>query len=305
MMEFPDDQLNSEVMSNSLLNPEKAVYPDGWQFTPIEKKKAKDLQSRLRDRIHQVFGNNPRNIREAFLSMDKERAGFLTKEDLKEFVAHMGIKDLDENLEIMLACNLVPDAANTPGPGISYNKFVRFFEPEPVGSFNPFNPGVKIPGLEAAPKPLLTESQAPPEMMLKWSNSYGRDRRYCSVFPDVYTSPLRPGSCPPDFSDNKDFDQIWEWKKFGKIVGRELNSLKPSKPIPPKDSAGYSLRPRFHMQSNELSLERMGSPDLTSTSPPHKLRMTKSRSDLVSEREARFQEKSKILRETWRSRKRT
>mmetsp|Transcript_10447 Transcript_10447/g.34884 ORF Transcript_10447/g.34884 Transcript_10447/m.34884 type:complete len:230 (+) Transcript_10447:689-1378(+) len=137
MMEFPDDQLNSEVMSNSLLNPEKAVYPDGWQFTPIEKKKAKDLQSRLRDRIHQVFGNNPRNIREAFLSMDKERAGFLTKEDLKEFVAHMGIKDLDENLEIMLACNLVPDAANTPGPGISYNKFVRFFEPEPVGSFNP------------------------------------------------------------------------------------------------------------------------------------------------------------------------
>eukprot|EP00960_Hanusia_phi_P067590 766662-Hanusia_phi.AAC.2 len=155
-------------------------------------------------------------------------------------------------------------------------------------------------------------------MVLKWSNSYGRDRRYCAVFPDVYASPLRPGSCPPDFSDNKDFDQFFEWKKVGKVVGRELNSLKPSKPIPPKDSvslprvcstsdalqAGYSLRPRFNAEPNELSLQSW-SPDLTSSSPPHKLRITKSRSDLLSEREARFQEKSQKLRETLRSRKRT
>ena len=55
-------------------------------------------------------------------------------------------------------------------------------------------------------------------------------------FPEVYKAKLRPGSCPPDYSDNPDFELVDEWRQRGKTIGREISTLKANKPIPPHDS---------------------------------------------------------------------
>ena len=52
----------------------------------------------------------------------------------------------------------------------------------------------------------------------------------------MYKAELRPGSCPPDYSDNPDFELVDEWRRSGKTIGREISTLKANKPIPPQDS---------------------------------------------------------------------
>jgi len=260
-MEMSDDDILKTVGAMSVIKPPPWIKPKGWKFTPHEQEKIKKTQANIQERMHQTFGGNPRDIRDAFLYMDKQRSGVLNRDDFVKTFKRIGVEVKPADLNLLLA-SLDNEAQKH---NIPYTNFVKNFESQPAGSFNPFFPTDRIPGTEVVTRDQLENTGAPKSVQRKWSDSYGRDPRYrssvplsrnaaltCVVpcfsrpdswsccfrvsFPEVYRAKLRPGSCPPDYSDNPDFELVDEWRQSGKTIGREISTLKANKPIPPQDS---------------------------------------------------------------------
>ena len=138
------------------------------------------MQELIQKRMHQTFGGNPKDIRDAFLYMDKGRSGFLSRDDFLKAFARIGVDVKPAELDLLLG-HLDNKEQNHKIP---YTNFVKNFEAQPVGSFNPFRPTDRVPGTENVTQEQLDSTGAPAAVRRKWSNSYGRDPRYrCSPLP--------------------------------------------------------------------------------------------------------------------------
>jgi Ca2+-binding EF-hand superfamily protein len=295
-MEMSDDDILKAVGSMSVIKPPPWIKPKGWKFNPHEERVARNVQQNIQERLHQTFGGNPRDIRNAFLTMDRERAGSLSKDDFVRGFDRIGVSVKPEQLDLLLASidNKAQDHK------VPYTTFVKNFESQPVGSFNPFEPTEKIPGTEFVSREQLETTGAPLAVQRKWNDSFGRDPRYRVSFPEVYRAKLRPESCPPDFSDNPDFELVDEWRQGGKTIGREISTLRSNKPIPPQESAQYRMRAsRLGMTLPPVSSPGQGQ---TSQSGRDTSMMSpfgnKTKNDLVRDREMRFRKKQQIMYET-------
>jgi len=142
--------------------------------------------------MHQTFGGNPRDIRDAFLNMDKDRSGFLSKEDFIKAFDRIGVSVKHSELDLLLS-SVDNEQQNHKIP---YTNFVKNFESQPVGRFNPFFSTEKIPGTENVTREQLESTGAPMSLQQKWSDSYGRDPRYRSpiYFPFAQARCARPGT---------------------------------------------------------------------------------------------------------------
>jgi Ca2+-binding EF-hand superfamily protein len=175
-MEMSDEDILKAVGAMSVIKPPPWIKPKGWKFNPHETKTIKGTQELIQQRMHQTFGGNPRDIRDAFLYMDKSRSGFLSKDDFLKAFARIGVDVKPPELDLLLA-SLDNEAQSHKIP---YTNFVKNFESQPVGSFNPFFPTEKITGTEKVTQKQLDETGAPMAVRRKWSDSYGRDPRYRS-----------------------------------------------------------------------------------------------------------------------------
>ena len=173
-MEMSDDDVLKTVGAMSVIKPPPWIKPKGWTFTPHEQNKIKKTQTDIQERMHQTFGGNPRDIRDAFLYMDKQRSGFLNRDDFLKTFKRIGVDVKPAELDLLLA-SLDNDLQKHKIP---YTSFVKNFESQPAGRFNPFYPTEKIPGTEHVTRQQLESTGAPQSLQRKWSDSYGRDPRY-------------------------------------------------------------------------------------------------------------------------------
>ena len=172
-MEMSDEDILRTVGALSVLKPAPWIRPKGWKFTPHEKEKITNLQVRMQNALHRNFGANPRDIREAFLELDKSRSGFLSRDDVVMTCKNLGVEAKPEDLELLMAAIDNEDQNQK----IMYTAFVKHFEPQPVGCYNPFAPTVKIPGTEHVTQEQLQSTGCPPAVKKRWDDSYGRDTR--------------------------------------------------------------------------------------------------------------------------------
>ena len=191
-MEMSDQQILDTVGAMSVLKPPRWIKPKGWKFNPHETRKIKSTQETIQNRMHQTFGGNPRDIRDAFLNMDKDRSGYLSKEDFIKAFDRIGVSVKHSELDLLLS-SVDNEQQNHKIP---YTNFVKNFESQPVGSFNPFFSTEKIPGTENVTREQLESTGAPMSLQQKWSDSYGRDPRYRSpiYFPFAQARCARPGT---------------------------------------------------------------------------------------------------------------
>lgn len=102
----------------------------------------------------------------------------MSKNDFQKAFARIGVSVKTPELDLLLS-SLDNEAQNHKIP---YTNFVKNFESQPVGSFNPFFPTEKIPGTEKVTREQLETTGAPMSVVRKWADSYGRDPRYRSSF---------------------------------------------------------------------------------------------------------------------------
>lgn len=197
-MEMSDADILQTVGAMSVIKPPPWIKPKGWKFNPHETKMIKSTQKLIQQRMHQTFGGNPRDIRDAFLYMDKSRSGFLSKDDFLKAFARIGVDVKPPELDLLLA-SLDNDIQSHKIP---YMNFVKSFESQPVGSFNPFFPTEKISGTEQVTQKQLDETGAPLAVRRKWSDSYGRDPRYRSPIFSIPPTPLPLLLCIPRATDS-------------------------------------------------------------------------------------------------------
>jgi Ca2+-binding EF-hand superfamily protein len=177
-MEMTDDDILAAVGAFSHFKPPPWIKPKGWEFNPYELNKIKRTQMLIQERMHQTFGGNPKDIRDAFLYMDKSRSGALSKDDFLKAFKRIGVDVKPHELELMLGHLDNKDQNHK----IPYTNFVKNFEAQPAGSFNPFRPTETVPGTEHVTKEQLDSTGAPLSVQRKWNDSYGRDPRYRSRF---------------------------------------------------------------------------------------------------------------------------
>jgi Ca2+-binding EF-hand superfamily protein len=175
-MEMTDDDILAAVGAFSHFKPPPWIKPKGWEFNPYELNKIKRTQMLIQERMHQTFGGNPKDIRDAFLYMDKSRSGALSKDDFLKAFKRIGVDVKPHELELMLGHLDNKDQNHK----IPYTNFVKNFEAQPAGSFNPFRPTERVPGTEHVTKEQLDSTGAPLSVQRKWNDSYGRDPRYRS-----------------------------------------------------------------------------------------------------------------------------
>ena len=175
-MEMTDDDILAAVGAFSHFKPPPWIKPKGWEFNPYELNKIKRTQMLIQERMHQTFCGNPQDIRDAFLYMDKSRSGALSKDDFLKAFKRIGVDVKPHELELMLGHLDNKDQNHK----IPYTNFVKNFEAQPAGSFNPFRPTERVPGTEHVTKEQLDSTGAPLSVQRKWNDSYGRDPRYRS-----------------------------------------------------------------------------------------------------------------------------
>ena len=298
-MEMTDDDILRTVTDMSVIKPPFWIKPKGWKFNPHERQVARETQERIQQRMHQTFGGNPRDIRGAFLAMDKERAGFLSREDFVRGFEKIGVVVSDAELDLLLATMDNKDQRHR----IPFTMFVKNFESQPAGSFNPFKPTEKMIGTDHVTQEQLNNTGAPEMVKKRWSDKYGRDPRYRVSFPEVYNAKLRAESCPPDFSDRPGLEMVDEWRHLArKTIGKEIMTLKSNKPIPPQDSAQYRMRStRMSQALPPVETPESGSGrrrDMDGFRGPGAMSPfgQKTKEDLMRERQSRFREKSRAAR---------
>jgi len=113
----------------------------GNDFSILERMKAHVIQNDLRTLLALRRGLDPGSgTRETFLRLDADRDGVIGKEDLRQNLMELGMVLNDDSMELILSyCDV------TKKGGIDFMSFVKSFEANGRGWFNPFNPHKRLP----------------------------------------------------------------------------------------------------------------------------------------------------------------
>jgi hypothetical protein len=106
--------------------------------------------------------------RETFLRLDADRDGLIGKEDLRQNLMELGMNMHDDSMELILSfCD------TSKKGGIDFHSFVKHFEANGRGWFNPFNPHKRLPSPPFRPR----ADQTSPAYGRFPPSPPGRDRR--------------------------------------------------------------------------------------------------------------------------------
>ena len=279
-MDLTDNELVSTVCNESLNARPKWMLPDCWHYTTADHRKIDEMKREMQQRLHLTYGSDPTAMRRAFLLMDRQRCGMVTREDLIRSFSDLGMKVPARDVEMFLSA--VADKREEGG--IRYHSFLRFFEPGPVGSFNPFKPDEPIDG--SRPGASKSAEEDVEGVRDYWHGSFGRDKRYRAIFPKLFGGAVRHSAIPPDFSGNRDTAHFYDWKEQGKIVGGNLNRMPAKRPLPTR-GLGTSTQASSADSCQQSALlaapERARAPQIIMAHP------RKNRETLLRERQERFQ----------------
>ncbi|KAJ1493141.1 hypothetical protein T484DRAFT_1769305 [Baffinella frigidus] len=208
----------STVCHESMNAQPKWMLPEKWHFTSQDTGKIDKLKLDLQNRLHLNYGSDPMAMRRA------QRCGMVTRGDLIHSFAALGLQVPDKDVEMFMSamCDKKQEGGIPPHDvemfmsamcdkkeegGIRYRSFLKYFEPGPVGSFNPFRPELPIDGsrpgaaktsaedVEEAngsnslsaecPGAAKTSAEDVEEVKDVWQGCFGRDSRYRVVFPHL------------------------------------------------------------------------------------------------------------------------
>jgi len=286
-MELTDSELVSTVCHESMNAQPKWMLPEKWHFTSQDTGKIDKLKLDLQNRLHLNYGSDPMAMRRAFLVMDRQRCGMVTRGDLIHSFAALGLQVPDKDVEMFMSamCDKKEEG------GIRYRSFLKYFEPGPVGSFNPFRPELPIDG--SRPGAAKTSAEDVEEVKDVWQGCFGRDSRYRVVFPHLYGGAIRTTVTPQDFSGNRDTAHFYDWREQGKIVGGNLNRMPAKRPLPTR---GFGMSGPSSPAGAAHSANPPGRILLSPEEEALRAHQPKDREELVREREERFQtRRSQVL----------